>query len=753
MPLTRTGILAIASSAILAACGGGGSETATSQTPTTLTPSEDTQNPTPDDTPISAPVTGPAQVSDAERTASWGYEAVGADAAYAAEARGQGTLIALIDGGVVEEEQGQDRVDFDQAVTDSSVDILDGEITNQFGTGGRDTDDHANRIASIMVSRADDRLLAGIAPEASLLSVDADIGCGDCLFFEDIRAGIDHAVSSDADVINLSLSSADSGGDFFGAVKRAAQADIVIAVAAGNEGGGLEVPANFLLGQDIKGHLIAVGSVREDLRISKFSARPGNLAEAEYFMVAPGEDVRASDAFGNLSVIEGTSFAAPHVSAGIAALSSAFPFMTGAELVDLVLSSARDLGDPGTDLVYGRGLLDLEEALQPQGSLNVAASDNSHFKAQDSALKLGPAFGDGGEAGKALAMVKGLDRFGRAFDAGLGGRVSPDQGGLLENQLTFLDDTLTRGGDQFASGSLAFTADDAQIDTGFASYLSTLQDKDKTGAQWRGRVAGGELRLGFDQAPQAIGLNHSEAALFAASQTMTAPELALAGRGHAMSYQIDGLGFAIQHGDGTQDGGDTAMLSTSFGLGSGLSFSHSLVLEDGQGLGSAGEGALKALGDAASSQFLTLRAAKKALGLDLSLNASLGMTDMSSNSALFDDWSRVWTSAMSVSASKRGVVTKADRLGILLGQPMRVESGSVRAILPTSQNADGTLNHQSQRITMTPSGREIRLDLVYDRPFSDAWSLRPWASLRHEPGHIESADDEAIAGVNARLSW
>jgi len=42
-------------------------------------------------------------------------------------------------------------------------------------------------------------------------------------------------------------------------------------------------------------------------------------------------------------------------------LAQAFPNLTGAQIVDLLLRSARDVGAAGTDPVYGRGVLDIGE--------------------------------------------------------------------------------------------------------------------------------------------------------------------------------------------------------------------------------------------------------------------------------------------------------------------------------------------------------------------------------------------------------
>lgn len=59
----------------------------------------------------------------------------------------------------------------------------------------------------------------------------------------------------------------------------------------------------------------------------------------------------------------GTSMAAPHATAGLAVIKSRFPYLENAQVRDTLLSTAKDLGAPGIDRVYGWGLMDLEKAM------------------------------------------------------------------------------------------------------------------------------------------------------------------------------------------------------------------------------------------------------------------------------------------------------------------------------------------------------------------------------------------------------
>ena len=83
------------------------------------------------------------------------------------------------------------------------------------------------------------------------------------------------------------------------------------------------------------------------------SPRAGAARHA--FIVAP-DDNRSHN-------FAGTSFAAPRVTGASAILSQKCPYLTSEQIGYLLLRSARDLGAPGVDDVYGYGLMDVENAI------------------------------------------------------------------------------------------------------------------------------------------------------------------------------------------------------------------------------------------------------------------------------------------------------------------------------------------------------------------------------------------------------
>ncbi len=70
----------------------------------------------------------------------------------------------------------------------------------------------------------------------------------------------------------------------------------------------------------------------------------------------------------------GTSMAAPHITGALGLLMERFPYLDNAQVRDVLLTTARDLGAAGVDPIYGWGMVDLRRAIEGYGSLRVDTS-------------------------------------------------------------------------------------------------------------------------------------------------------------------------------------------------------------------------------------------------------------------------------------------------------------------------------------------------------------------------------------------
>lgn len=147
---------------------------------------------------------------------------------------------------------------------------------------------------------------------------------------------------------------------------------------------------------DIEKYWLAVVNVDQDLVLSNQSMRCGFAAS--WCLAAPGTDINSTvyggdsqvnsdlyaDDNGNLildvlerlptysyGLLSGTSMATPHVTGALGLLFERFPYLDNAQVRDVLLTTATDLGANGVDDVYGWGLMNLAKAIEGYGQLRV----------------------------------------------------------------------------------------------------------------------------------------------------------------------------------------------------------------------------------------------------------------------------------------------------------------------------------------------------------------------------------------------
>jgi len=135
-------------------------------------------------------------------------------------------------------------------------------------------------------------------------------------------------------------------------------AGIAVVFAAGNDGPGASTstsPANYP-------ESFSVGATSISNTIASFSSRGPSACDGSIYpqISAPGVSVKTTylsfGGFAYYTTVQGTSFAAPHVSGVMALLLDAFPGRTVPSLESAIASTATDLGAAGPDNNYGYGL-------------------------------------------------------------------------------------------------------------------------------------------------------------------------------------------------------------------------------------------------------------------------------------------------------------------------------------------------------------------------------------------------------------
>ena len=283
--------------------------------------------------------TPPASHTSPSAPAAWYLERIGAPAEHLQPVTP--VIVAVIDAGV-----------------DTSAPLLQGRITDTVNIVSPDPlldqSGHGTHTAGIIAAHADASGIRGICRSCRLLILKAitNDGYGSDLT---VARAITIAIERGARVINLSIGGPSDTPAIRNAIAEAIAHDIVVVAAAGNtsgQGQRRSYPAAYP-------GVIAVSATDQSNHLAAFAR-----ADASIDVVAPGVGIFNIDTSASgMGSADGTSTAAPQVSAAAALLRAAFPTASATEVRSALLHSAIDLGPPGRDDMYGYGLLHIPRAL------------------------------------------------------------------------------------------------------------------------------------------------------------------------------------------------------------------------------------------------------------------------------------------------------------------------------------------------------------------------------------------------------
>ena len=287
---------------------------------------------------------------------STGLEAIGADKAYALGYSGKGITVGMVD----------------TPVYSKHSELSGDKKIQKYGYGSDDLfsifndRDHGTHVAGIIAANKDEKGMHGIAYDANLISLGAkplpDGGHNApeayMLYINNIKDAkiINNSWSFNGDNIDLSIEeNTEIAKKHFGnyynyyntLIDATKQYDQVNVYTSGNEGSIFSHAYTSGVGifDEMKNNIVNVMAMNSHTgNLSSFSCLAKNAED--WTVVAPGTGINSLDAgalfSANYTKGDGTSAAAPYVSGTLALIKEAFPYLSGKQIVETLLSTCND---------------------------------------------------------------------------------------------------------------------------------------------------------------------------------------------------------------------------------------------------------------------------------------------------------------------------------------------------------------------------------------------------------------------------
>ncbi len=225
--------------------------------------------------------------------------------------------------------------------------LPDNDPMDEFGSG------HGTPIAGIIAATQNNNLgISGLAPGLKVMNLRAGTASG-FLEEDDVAEAIVYAVQNGCKVVNMSFGDVAQSYLIRDAIQYGEANGVVFVSSSGNAG---NATLNYPAAYDAP---ISVGSINNSGQLSSFSSYGSKLD-----LVAPGSEILATENDDTYGTHNGTSFAAPLVSAAAGLLLSNNPEMTPAQIKGALFAGCEDRGLFGWDVFWGHGLLNVHKSLQ-----------------------------------------------------------------------------------------------------------------------------------------------------------------------------------------------------------------------------------------------------------------------------------------------------------------------------------------------------------------------------------------------------
>lgn len=281
-----------------------------------------------------------------------------------------GVKIAILDSGIA---QNHPDINYDKIVAKKNVYADTDDVTDTIG--------HGTSVAGIVAAATDNAVgTASLAHGADLIIVKVFPDGSSSTKIDYILKGIKYALSQNCDVINLSVGTKEYSEALKVAAEAADAQSVILVASSGNHNSetpndpAIDSPAMYPAALD---STISVGAVDSDAKPSDFSYHNKwvDVTACGTRVWLLGSNSSVDDGYRRSN---GTSFAAPFVTAVAAIMKQIDPTINRSRFLEYIKETATDMGAVGRDTFYGYGIINVGKMLDFALGANITATPLFH---------------------------------------------------------------------------------------------------------------------------------------------------------------------------------------------------------------------------------------------------------------------------------------------------------------------------------------------------------------------------------------